>query len=295
MRVHNRLHERKAKQRAFERHLLPFFGSTRLSLLTTEQVDEFKRRKIDSGLKAKTVNNLLAMLGRCLTAARDWDIPCASIRMRFLRTPPPPFRVLSTEEMEAVLAVSEHCEPWGLLLLTAMETGLRIGEVRVLQWEDVLLDRGLIHVRQSLVDGVIDAPKNNRTRYVVITQRLRVALQHVRRKEGFLFLLNGRHFSNHAAYNALKRICKAAEVRPFGYHVCRHTYATRLATLDASPQAIQSLMGHATLQMTLRYAHVNERHLRVTTALLDQDHKNRMGNGGANPPIEGQKSLQNPV
>ncbi len=127
------------------------------------------------------------------------------------------------------------------------------------------------------------------------SQRLQAALEPVRWKEGFLLLVKSRHFSYHAAYDALKQICTAAEVRPFGYHVCRHTFARRLATLDASPHAIQNLMGHATLQVTLRYPHVNERHLRVTTALRKAGARHAFGHPWAKTPIAAKNSNENSV
>ncbi|MDQ3299393.1 MAG: tyrosine-type recombinase/integrase [Myxococcota bacterium] len=69
----------------------------------------------------------------------------------------------------------------------------------------------------------------------------------------------------------MERICRLAGLRQFGWHVLRHTFASHLAMRGAPLKAVQDLMGHATIQMTMRYAHLAPEVARDAVRLLDMN------------------------
>jgi len=78
----------------------------------------------------------------------------------------------------------------------------------------------------------------------------------------------GRHIHRRADVG-LKRCCKRAGLRMIGWHALRHTFASHLVMRGASLKAVQELLGHATMEMTLRYSHLTPEVRREAVELLD--------------------------
>ncbi len=190
--------------------------------------------------------------------------------MALLRVPPQQFDYLSPEESELLL--SDRKEPiWHEMILLALRTGMRHGELIGLDWSDIDFSHQMITVRQSIVDGIVSSPKNNRIRYIPMTDELSSALLHRRQKSGLVFTRpDGRPLSYSIAWNSIRRVCKRVGLRLIGWHVLRHTFASQLAAQGVQMRTIQELLGHATIQMTSRYAHVSTSMLRDAVELLRQ-------------------------
>jgi site-specific recombinase XerD len=81
----------------------------------------------------------------------------------------------------------------------------------------------------------------------------------------------------------LWRACKKAGLRMIGWHVLRHTFASHLAMRGVPLKAVQELLGHATIEMTMRYAHLAPTVKREAVAQLDlpasEGFGQLMGNG----------------
>ena len=91
-----------------------------------------------------------------------------------------------------------------------------------------------------------------------LTVRLKAALEADRhlKSELVFFHADGKPFTPSAIEAALRFGCKRAGLRSIGSHVLRHTFCSHLAMRGAAPKAIQELVGHSTLSMTLRYMHL---------------------------------------
>ena len=70
------------------------------------------------------------------------------------------------------------------------------------------------------------------------------------------------------AHWGLKRIAKRAQLEPFGWHVLRHTFASHLVMTGVPLKAVQELLGHSTIEMTMRYAHLSPDVTREAVARL---------------------------
>lgn len=267
--VTNKPSEQRAKRNGFRKHILPALGKLRLDNISIDSIELLKRKLLKKKLSPKTVNNLLSMTRRCLGIAVEWNVIAASPRVRLLRAPPPGFRYLHHSEVEALLDATRP-ERWHLMILLAVRTGLRFSELVGLEWSDINFERREIHVQRANVRGAIGSPKNNRTRRVFMSSDLSRNLESSCRCSGLVFTQNGHAVSEATAWRALRRACVRAGMKPIGWHVLRHTFATELVRRGASVQAIKELLGHSSLQMTLRYAHVSEAMLRETIALLEE-------------------------
>lgn len=273
VRTNNKPSEQKTKQFALQNHLLPYFAELPLKEITAQKIEQYKSIKVSADLSAKTVNNHLNVLMKCLHCAVDWGRLIVVPKASLLKTTPPRFDFLSPEEAERLIEAC-HEPMWPEMVLVALHTGLRLGELFGLEWQDVDFERGMLTVRRSIVRGVIGTPKNHKIRYIPLTQKVLTALHQKGKGDGLVFPADtGKPLTQSIAYNAIRRFCKKAGLRMIGWHVLRHTFASRLTTESVPMTAIQQLMGHSSIVMTMRYAHLAPSTLRDAVAVLDRPKK----------------------
>jgi integrase len=258
--------------------LLPFLGEMRLDAIKVHSIEVFKAGLLKKGLSRKRVNNILAGLAKMLRCAHEIELIEIVPRVKLLKVQPQPFDFLTFEELSRLLdAVKDDAERRTLFLLGS-DAGVRQGEVIALEWGDIDFVAGTITVRRSSWRGIVGSTKSGRDRKVPMTERLREALRKQRHLQSELVFCqrDGSPFTQSAIEAALRFACKRAGLRRISSHVLRHTFCSHLAMRGAAPKAIQELVGHSTLTMTLRYMHLAPSALREAVALLDSGQQ--MGN-----------------
>jgi integrase len=284
VRANNRLSEQINKRCTLRVHLVPWFGRCRVNEITGLAVEEFKTAKLKAGLSPKTINNYLSILGRCLRHAEEWLNIDAVPKIKQLRVPPQKFDYLSFAEAAALLDATTDLQ-WHAMVLVALRTGLRLGELKGLQWNDVDLERSHLTVHRAVVHDQIGAPKNNRERQVPFTSDVRDALLALDRTRPYVFGRYGyRPLDQKTAEHALREACRGAGLRHIGWHTLRHTFASHLAMKGVSMKAIQELLGHSHMTMTMRYAHLAPSTLRDAVSVLEPVRV-------AGQPIVGQRAV----
>ncbi|HLE24948.1 MAG TPA: tyrosine-type recombinase/integrase [Thermodesulfobacteriota bacterium] len=147
--------------------LMPFFGSYRLKDISPILIEKYKLER-KQGVSNRTVNIELSLLRRMLNLAVSWD-KCESnpvSKVKFFKEAPPKERILTLEEEKALLESSpSHLKP---VLITALNTGMRYGELLNLTWNDVDFDSGYIHVRQSKSGRSRKKPMNETVRETLL-------------------------------------------------------------------------------------------------------------------------------
>ncbi len=150
------------------------------------------------------------------------------------------------------------------LVMVAMHTGLRFGELADLTWADVDLTRALLTVRTEVA-------KNWRTRYVPLNTEAAGALTAWRPVKAnpsahvFPGKEGGRLEDIKTAWGKLLR---SANVTNFRFHDLRHTFASRLVMAGVDLNTVRELLGHTDIKMTLRYAHLAPEHKAAAVAKL---------------------------
>lgn len=159
---------------------------------------------------------------------------------------------------------TDHLRP---LVLLALGTGMRMGELFSLQWSDVDFGRRQIHVRAA-------AAKGGRPRAIPIGKEIVLVLRMWGEQsedtlpEAYVFPgRSGGRLNN--VKRSWARVVKTAKLRDFRFHDLRHTYASKLAMRGVDLNTVRELLGHKDLQMTLRYAHLAADHLADAVARLD--------------------------
>lgn len=228
--------------------------------LVAGQRDRLKQGDSLSGrpVATATVNRYLAVLSHaCTLAMREWGWleHNPARRVRRLKEPPGRLRFLSEEERARLLDAcrASHDRRLYPLVLMALSTGARQGELLALRWRAIDFDRGYV---------VIEASKNGDRRSLPLSGPLGEVLQEmarVRRLETdlvFAGTLGTVHFPKKPWIKALAE----AGIEDFTFHDLRHTAASYLAMSGATLMEIATVLGHRTLAMVKRYAHLTDQH-----------------------------------
>jgi integrase len=231
------------------KHLIAYFGEHRLRDIKPMLIEHYRRERLAQSRTPATVNREVACLKHIFSLSvknrRASSNPAKSVRM--LREDNIVTRVISrADEAKIIENAASHVRA---IVICALETGMRRGEVLNLQWSQVNLHGGLITVERT---------KTGRTREIPISPRLRTVLDECRRRfvEGHVFRFDdGESMVDiKNGYKAALRRAGLSEKR-FRFHDLRHTFATRLAESGVDLFTIKELLGHSTIVTTQRYAH----------------------------------------
>ena len=267
----NKYLEQRMKKFILQASLIPFFGGLRIEQITTHEIERYKAHALKEGVSRKTVNNRLAVFRKCLMTAYEWlKLPGAPPKVTWLKCPPPQTDYLSADECALLLA---HAD--GIIremILTALRTGMRHGELTGLQWSSIDWQNRNITVRHSRCDrtGVLQSPKSNRERHIPMDVDVYEALFNRRPGTGYVFLDRGdKPFTSARLLRELRDVRYKAGLRPLGWHTLRHTFASHLAMRGVPLHIVQVLLGHSSISTTMRYAHVAPTALKTAIEVLN--------------------------
>jgi len=259
--------------------LVPFFGHLRLSDIGALKVEEFKQKRLEDGLKKSSINREVGLLKSMLERGVDWDLTRRNAARKatlFQTDDPESDRVLSYEEEGKLLAACATPElryrapHLMIVILIALYTGLRRGEILRLRWEHIDFQHGMLTVRKSKT--------RSGKRAVNLNAELRqmLALLHEQRHSEWVFpspkrfqkpIEPEKHIQD--VKNAFRRAVRLSKIAPITFHQLRHTFYSRLANAGVPMLVIQDLAGHASITMTRRYTHsADERKQMAVEGLL---------------------------
>jgi integrase len=260
-----------AKETIGRVHLIPTLGSYLVNAITTETVQQLKRRL--EKRSAKTVNNVLTVLNVLLKKAVEWDVidrlPC-TIRLLPIAKPSASFH--DFDEYERLVTVAQTTDRLAYLaVLLGGEAGLRCGEMMALEWRDIDLQKRQLCIERSVWKGHVTVPKSGRLRYVPLTNRLAQALRASRHLKGprVLCTPDGNPLTQRLVQGLVRRAARRANLRHVGVHVLRHTFCSHLSMRGAPVRAIQELAGHQEIGTTQRYMHLSPAAIEGAIRLLD--------------------------
>lgn len=270
-RVNNKPSEVTTKEGILRRYLTPTLGELQLDKIKVRQIETLKATLLSRPLSPKTVNNTLVVLGKILRYAEEIEILNSVPRIRALRVPKPDFDFLTFDEADGLLDAAESKPEWYGMIFFALRTGVRYGELCELRWHDLDLKNGRVIIRRSYYLGDVTTPKGGKAREVPLSpQTVELLRKHRHLKSELVFCKDGGEWHRYFESNdELKFMCRKANLRPIGWHVLRHTFASHLAMKGAPLKTIQEMLGHATIEMTMRYAHLSPEVKRDAVTLLD--------------------------
>jgi integrase len=256
--------------RVMNNRLLPYFGSARsIRTLNEANIAQYERQRIGE-VSAYTVCNELSVMRHMLRLARKWGYLDRVPMIELPQKPPHRERYLTEEEIKRLLAACEQSRnPYlSCIVIVALNTGMRKGEILGLEWERIDLGADLgFSARATLYHT-----KSKKPRTVPLNRAVIAALSSLEPDEQSRI---GRLFKkrNGIAWGkirtAFESACARAGIQRFRFHDLRHTAVSHMVMRGCSLQQVKEILGHSDFRMTLRYAHLSPKHLRSAVETLD--------------------------
>lgn len=216
--------------------------------VTPQAIAAFRDERLTECSPATVIRDLAVLSSIFNHARREWGISCSNpVQMvRKPASPPGRDRVLSADEearlMEAALPKGRQNGVLHPVLIVAIETAMRRGELLSLRWEHLHLARRCAYLPMT---------KNGTARWVPLSNRAIAALEGLQScPEGFVFPI-----APAALDKCFKKACQRAEVANLRFHDLRHTATTRLSCKLPNVVELAAVTGHQSLQMLKRYFH----------------------------------------
>jgi integrase len=249
----------------FIKQLEDEFGYMLLRNFSTMLVEQYQTKKMNKGNKPATINRHVACLKHMMTKANDWNMVEETVvgrvrKVKMFKENNKRVRYLSKDEWQTLLEVCDsHLYP---IVLMALNTGMRKSEILNLQWDDIDLANNFIH---------LEITKNGERRDIPINETLKEMLVKLpRRLDGkYLFYDPKTQKPFKDVKRSYKTACKNASITNFHFHDLRHTFASHLVMIGVDLTTVKELLGHKSLAMTLRYAHLSPEHKTKAVNVLD--------------------------
>ncbi|OWT75852.1 integrase [Achromobacter sp. HZ28] len=231
------------------KHLLKSpLASYSLANLTGDVMRQWRDNRLRDVL-GSTVNRELNLIGHVIeTARKEWGYPVVLNAVQQIRRPKnPPHRDRRFREGEeaALLSAADRTRGGYLrnMIELALETAMRRGELLALQWDDVHLEKRMLHVRMS---------KTGRGRGIPLSLKAVAVLQRIPRHAGRVF----EGVTYEAVKQSFPRACEWAGLKDFRFHDCRHEATSRFIEKGLSLAEAASITGHANVSMLQVYVHL---------------------------------------
>lgn len=258
-----------------ETHILPSFGN--LIEVTEKEVQDFVLYKLNVGLSQKTIKDMLIVLrmilkygakkGLCNYSPIDVIFPTDRERQDL--------EVLSIANQKKIMRfVEENFTFRNLGIFICLSTGVRIGEICALTWDDIDVENGVIHIRKTIqriyirengvrhTELMIDTPKTATSiRDIPMTKDLMSVLKPLRRvvNGNYFVITNDERPTEPRTYrNYYKKLLKRLDIPPIKFHGLRHSFATRCIESHCDYKTVSVILGHSNISTTLNlYVHPN--------------------------------------
>lgn len=258
-----------------ENHLLPSFGNQ--YEIQEADVQTFVLQKLEAGLSQKTIKDILIVLKMVLKfGAKNKWIAYEPFEIQY-----PPIRenqqieVLSrTHQKKIMNYIQEHFTFRNLGVLICLSSGMRIGEICALTWEDIDTDNGVISVNRTIqriyvieegtrkTELILDTPKTkNSIREIPMNRDLIRLIKPIKKivNPSFFVLTNDAKPTEPRTYRSFyKNLMRYLEIPEIKFHGLRHSFATRCIESNCDYKTVSVLLGHSNISTTLNlYVHPN--------------------------------------
>lgn len=260
-------------------YLLPEFGEELVMEITREEVLEYMKKMLLSGgaegggLSPKTVTGTLSVLKTILEYARDYkNIAIADLNGLSVKQPRKPLRILSVNEQRILEEfLVENMNPAFFGILLCLYTGIRLGELCALKWEDISFEDKTLHIHGTMARIPEKEDKMRRTKVSVTTPKSNTSVRYIPIPKKMLMLAKEMEGPQNAYIltGSPKRFMeprnmeyrfhttvKKIGISGVNFHVLRHTFATRCIELGFDAKSLSEILGHASVRITMdRYVH----------------------------------------
>ena len=254
-------------QAIIQNHISKRMGSLPIKHITADTISQFTSCLIsqDDQLSRETINQILIVLSMGLEyAGEHYKAVCPDVH--FLKCNKPNIRILSVLEQQSLVGCLQgQGDVFSFGILLALYTGMRIGEVCALHWEDISVET--IRINKTMqrlktdtdkTEVMILPPKTTSSdREIPIPQKLISTITERRMASGFVLLQdNGKFIEPRLLQNRFMKIARTCGLTNAHFHTLRHTFATRCIEAGVDVKTLSEILGHSDVKTTLnKYVH----------------------------------------
>lgn len=247
--------------------LVKYFGGRLIYHIENVDVEGYKKSRKEQGVSFFKINREMALLKTVLNKAKEWEVLQTPVpKINLFKVDNRRVRYLPEDEYRKLLNLSE--EPLRAIILIAVNTGMRRGELLSLKWKDVDVKEQIITLWDT---------KNREKRHIYMNSVVADAFIGVRGSDTSDYVFLGKegntYISESYVSHMFSRFVEQAGIKDFRYHDMRHTFGIWLAMEGFSLKTIQELFGHKFIEMTLRYAHLSPEHKKMAVERMERRSK----------------------
>ncbi len=255
----------------FRKHICPAFGGLDYRSLTSFMVYRFIQSKIDSGLSARYVSDIIILLKAIFKYALDeYGIFSPVLNVKLPKKRSAPTQMLNFKEQQILKEyLQKELSLTSLGVSLSLNTGIRIGELCALRWIDIDLDGRMLTVNNTIqriccsdntrkTKIIITEPKSESShRIIPIPNQIMPLLKYFCSNDEYFVLSNGLcPVEPRTMQYRFKAILKRAGLPQVNFHSLRHMFATNCINKGFDIKSLSEILGHSSVELTLnRYVH----------------------------------------
>ena len=250
-----------SRNEASLKSLGPHFKEMLLSKITPGHIEKFKRKRLyEDKVQPSTINRDLGCLRHLFNIAKklkcyDGENPVKDVD--FFQERQLVMKILDREEIIRLINASkDYLKP---IIIVALNTGMRRGELFNLRWNDIDFAEHFIFIKKS---------KSGFMRKIPMNDLVAVTLKNIKGESDFVFCSPKTKGLLTSVRTSFKGACKDARVPDLRFHDLRHTAATLMIMGGIDIVTVKEILGHSDIQMTMRYAHPTPENKRKAVNVL---------------------------
>ena len=245
-------------------HVIDEIGSMLVKMISNYTIINFTNRLKEKSLSAKSINDILIVLGLVFKYAEE-EYEISTPRIRYIKEDKKDMRVLSVEEqLQLTTYLNSHVDIYKLGILIALYTGIRVGELCALQWEDITdeyiqINKTMTRIKSDngKTEIKIGTPKSDSSKRLIPTPQSLLPLIKQFKSDGYILSTVKLDYTEPRLMQIkFEKMITEAGLDKTNFHALRHTFATRCVEAGVDVKTLSEILGHSDVKTTLnRYVH----------------------------------------
>lgn len=264
---------------SLKNYILPKYNTTEISALSHVSLEEYALQLLltggskHSGLSPKTVSDIMSIIKTIIHFAcrHGYDVKLVGNGVVIKQNSSTIEVLTRAEQIQLQSFLTSNINNRNLGLLLCLFTGIRVGEVCAVRWDDISLAEKQIYIHNTMQRLQCEPEHASKTKVIITTPKSSCSIRKIPIPDSIIDLIasefpdrNGYLLTNHDSkyveprtmQNHFKRVLNECQIRDVKFHVLRHTFATRCVELGFDIKSLSEILGHASVNITMnRYVH----------------------------------------